>query len=340
MCIAILVLSVLAAGTACQHRGAEAPVAGRCALPEAWVQQTLDLWDRSSTQLLGRREPLPYIVYFDAACAYHLGRRPPGEHVDQRPLQFRGARLAVWGVPHAGTVTLPGNRTIDAGVYAAASHDGVEPFYAMALPSLWYARLPRGEHGDHLAEELLTLAQHELTHTLQMPAFRAFATTLDVPATYVINDNAIQHVFGDHADYVAAYQHERDLLIAALHARELPAKRRLARRALDRARGRHARFFRGPHALLARLDGRFVAAEGLGEWVRYKLMIEGPIGLLPQQAPEAARALLRGGEPFWSQEQGLLIVLLLEELMPAFQQRLLGAELPDAFALLDEATRT
>ncbi len=312
---------------------------GNCLLSATWAQQSLDLWDRASTQLLGRKEPLPYIVYFDQYCAYHIGRRPPGVLVDQRPLAFRGATLAVWGVRHDGHITLPGARTIPVDVYAAASFHAGEPFYAMALPSVWFAKLPRAVHGDHLPEELLTIAQHEMTHTLQMRAFVAFAQTLGLPPTFVVDDNAVQKTFSGDRDYVAAYLLERDILASALTATDRDSKRRLLRHALDLARTRHARFFTGDNAVLAKLDGRFLSMEGLGEWVRYKLITSGPVGLLPKLDPAAAFNLLRGSEPFWSQEHGLLVVLLLEQLMPGFQDRLLASEVPDAFALLDEIAR-
>jgi hypothetical protein len=48
---------------------------------------------------------------------------------------------------------------------------------------------------------------------------------------------------------------------------------------------------------------------------------------------------LRGKKPYWSQDEGLAVLLVLEQRLPDFRERLLAPELPDAWALLDEASR-
>jgi len=333
--------------------GSATPAADRargdqqCELDTAWVQATLDLWEVSTGKILQRpTTALPYMVYFDRKCSYAVAApAPPSPEARELPaLRFRGAPVRVWAAPHAGKVRLPNGTTIPAGMYAAASmYHAPEPtpFYAMALLDVWRAALPPDKQDEHLADEFLTIAQHELTHTLQLRGIFALGERLaeQTGKSLDLNDDAIQEAFEGDPAYVAAYAEERDLLFAASLVADRAEQQRMVRRAVELARARHARWFVGEHAIHAELDGRFLAMEGLGEWVRYKHMTQGPVGRLPRQTRDQVLARLRGKKPYWSQDEGLAVLLVLEQRLPDFRERLLAPELPDALALLDESSR-
>jgi hypothetical protein len=253
--------------------------------------------------------------------------------------------VRAWAAPHGGAVTLPNGVRIPAGPHAAGSmFDAPEPtpFYAMALLDIWRAELPPEKQTEHMDDDFLTIAQHELTHTLQLRgifnAAREVGERLQVESLD-LDDDRIQEIFEDDPEYVATFDEERALLFEASLVADVVEKRRMVRRAVELARARQARWFVGEHAVHAELDGRFLAMEGLGEWVRYQLMTRGPVGALPRQTRDGALERLRGKKPYWSQDEGVAILLVLEQLLPGFRDRLLADPLPDAFVLLEEAAR-
>lgn len=340
--------SLLALAACGSHAaGAMAPASAACGLDAAWVQQVLDLWERSTTEVLQvPSAPLPYMVYFDHRCSYDVNApAAPGPAAQALPpLRFRGAPVSVWATVHGGAVRLPDEKTIGPHPYAAGSMyhaPDPTPFYAMALMDVWRTELPADKQGEHLADEFLTIAQHELTHTLQLRGIFALAQRLAERGDQQLrlDDDAIQRTFEGDAEYTAVYDAEVKLLFDASLVTDAEEQRRMVRRAVELARGRQARWFVGEHALHAQLDGRFLAMEGLGEWVRYRLMTSGPVGELPRQSRAQVLARLRGKKPYWSQDEGLAVLLVLEQRLPDFRARLLADELPDAFALLDESTR-
>lgn len=327
-------------------RPAAAPAtAAACDFPRGWVQATLDLWERTTGEVLGRPEaPLPHMVYFDDACTYTVAGPAPDGATPLAPLRYRGRDVPLFAIVHGGTVRLPNGESFPPRPHAAASTYAAPQrtaFYAMALLPIWRRELPADKQDEHLSDEFLTIAQHELTHTLQVRGIFAAAQRIAEASgkSFDLDDDAIQRTFEKDAAYVAAYEEEKDLLFAASLAADVAEKKRLVRRAVELARARQARWFVGDHAIHASLDGRFLAMEGLGEWVRFELMTAGPIGGLPRQTREQVIARLRGKKPYWSQDEGLAILLVLEQLLPSFRDRLLADELPDAFVLLDEASR-
>jgi hypothetical protein len=334
-----------------------------CSLPAAeqlWMQEALDLWVWVTDRYLQRPDAaLPWSVYFDRRCAYHVAGRPEVSAVSLgEVLAFRGEAVSVWGVAHSGWVWLPDGSQIPAEPHAAgALYDAPmpTPFFSMSLVEIWRT-VPGATEVPDLSDQMLTIAQHEMTHTLQLQALGQALEALAAEGHNVLalDDDSIQRTFQADPSYAEAIAEEVSALHTAVLTPEPSDKRRLARRALELARHRQARYFVGPYALFARLDGVFLTMEGLGEWVRLALMRDaaelGERPALEEVDPDfagyrifrqmdlaAAIHALEGRERFWSQQEGLLVVLLLEQLLPGFPQRLLGPELPDALALLEEA---
>jgi len=340
-------LSLLSVAACAPMRPIPTASADECKFPKEWVQASLDLWARTTVEVLQSPDaPLPYTIYFDRRCTYTLASpddRPPAAR-EIAGLRFRGAPVHAWAERHAGEVELPDGQIIPVGMHAAGGmYEGSEPtpFYAMALLDIWKSHRPRGKQGEHLAEEFLTVAQHELTHTLQLRGISAAVERIadEVDRALDLDDDRIQDLFESDPEYVAAFGEEVQLLFAASLTTDDAEQRRLAGRALELARARQARWFVGDRAMYGELDGLFLSMEGLGEWVRYKLMTSGPVGELPRQTRAQAIAMLQGRHPYWSQDEGLALLLLLEQRHPNFRERLLAEELPDALTLLEESLR-
>lgn len=110
--------------------------------------------------------------------------------------------------------------------------------------------------------------------------------------------------------------------------------RRLLREALSLTERRRARFFTGARAVHAELDDIFLVMEGVGEWVRFQVK--------RRQAPPASswqRTLndMMAEDETWSQQQGLVLFLLIDRLVPNWQTRFLSPNFPSPFAVLREA---
>ena len=80
-------------------------------------------------------------------------------------------------------------------------------------------------------------------------------------------------------------------------------------------RERRERFFQGPSAVYGELEDLFLMMEGLGEWLNFKLKIA-TLGESESQALEASRLDTRNT---WTQAEGLVLSLLLDRLVPAWQ---------------------
>jgi hypothetical protein len=330
-----------------------------------WMQETLDQWDRTSARYLLRERPsVPWIVYFDAACVYHLAapRAPEGAHELAATFTFHGAPLRAWAMPHGGDKTgieLPNGAKIAARPYAATSVEkGGErrPFYAMALMSVWSTYLPEQARDKKLSARLLSVAQHEMTHTLQIGALRArleavYAGT-EMPKG--LNDDSIEDRFKSDDAYVTAFAKEVDLLFAAGAASDVARKKELVREALALASARRARYFVGADAHFAKVEPLFLALEGPGEWVRLRMMLDArdlphrtaleavdpyfdDYRAFRDMTPPTAIQFIRGPFPHWSQDEGLALTILLEQLVPRWQDKLIGPDLASAFDLLAAA---
>ena len=139
-----------------------------------------------------------------------------------------------------------------------------------------------------------------------------------------IDDDYLQSVFEDDAEYVAAYELEIALYQRAVAEADATAARESVREALaasDQRRGRH---FRGDRAFFAEVEPLFLNMEGVASWVAYSV-----VG--------------HGGDPmafsgrFWSQQEGLLLFLLLDRFDPEWKTRVFAADVPDPFAMLRAA---
>ena len=337
-----------------------------CDLAEAdklWIQQALDLWAITRKELLHLPDaPIPWTVFFDRRCAYHLNADAtvlPGALPLETALSFAGRPLTVHGRRHEDGVWLPSGGRAPIGFVAQAStyRDGgggaLRPFYVMALMPIWRTH---PERTPDLSDEMLTVAQHELAHTEQIVALHAKVLDLHRQASLRdgnLDDSTIQRRFQDDGEYVRAFSAERDLLYRAVAAsgRERQA---LLRDVLRSMRRRQAAFFVGQALRYGEIESLFLALEGTGEWVRYEILKR--VTTLPRNAAlERVDPTFRGWRRFrgmsyaqridfvrgprkeWSQEQGLPLAILIDALVPGWQERMFAPSFPSPYELLEAA---
>jgi hypothetical protein len=286
--------------------GGSAASASDCAMsPEdrAWLEAALINWQQAEVELLQLpAQPLPTIAAIDAQCTYLL----PEGNFEQAQSQ-----------PHNGTATLPDGAEAPVGPVSFAS--GAGGYFAMSLPSVWAAAGVTSEVGLETLMDGVLL--HEMMH-IRQTALATAALAEPVRAAGVpddeLTDDIVQQRFGGDPEYAAAWGAERDLLFAAAAAAEDAEAKQLAAQALAMMRARHERWFTGDKAGFRAIDNVFLTMEGMGQWLiyRYFRSTKGG-GYLPAQVVPTVR---RGGRQ-WSQDHGLGLMLVVDRLLPGWQQR-------------------
>jgi len=326
-------LTLLAAAPAAVHAAPQA-----CApstQDRLWMQGAVDAWFSTAHDRLGiyAGDP-PDFVFFDGACAYRTGSTAAGARYDGP--RFAGRRLDWRAAPHGGEVALPGGGAVPARVVSFASpYDrDRQAFMVMGLPDLWRAGGVRSGMG--LETMMTAVFIHEMTHTRQFYAFapRMAALTAKYGLPNDISDDTLQETFKDDRDYVAAFEAERALLLRAVAADDDAEARRLAAEALASAKARRARFFTGDKARWAELEDTFLTLEGVGQWAAWAWLTDPKGGALPA---DRALPLFRRNGRFWSQDEGLLVMILVDRLVPNWRERAFAAEPAPIFALWETA---
>ena len=258
------------------------------AADRAWLEGALDIWRKAEPDALKLApQPLPTVAAVDGHCTYLL---PQG--------RFDGATSR----RHGGTAIMPDGAEAPLGPISFASGEG--GYFAMSVPSVWRAAGVDSEFG--LERTMNGVLLHEMMHVRQSDlATRTLAGS--VSAAGVSDDELTDDIV-----------QERDTLFAAAAAPDDAQARELAERALGLMRARRARWFTGDKAGFTTMDDVFLTMERMGQWLIYRYFLsEGGGGLSPA---DAERAVRRGGR-WWSQDQGLGLLLVVDRLLPGWQQR-------------------
>jgi hypothetical protein len=313
-----------------------------CEFPAAeihWLQRALDGWEQVSRDFLELDPtPLPWIVLFDASCAWHL---TPELTIDAvtvpvtTSLMFAGSPVPVRATTHKGTVVLPSGTPVSAEMKASTAlyRNSRAAFFVMAMPSVWLT----GDVGKRARSEFLQgVFSHEMTHTrLIVPInrrVRELARKNEL--VYPINDDVIQAEFRRVDGFEAAFERERDQFYRAALETDPARRRSMTGRALEMVRSRHAKYFSGSNQAYAELESLFLTMEGVGQWAAYRLAKARPGG-----SDVEALKLVRDNRKYWSQDEGLALFLLIDALVPDWQSRVFTPMPASPFALLEEATR-
>jgi hypothetical protein len=307
-----------------------------------WLQRALDGWALARREFLKvEPQPLPWIVLYDASCVWDLAASDPPLVAEARNLEtsltFGGAPLMVRAAPHRGTVLLPNRLEIPIEVKASTMlyRDGRSTFLVMSMPSVWRSDR-RHAMKPFLDEYLQGVFTHELTHTLQLVPInrrlRRLLRTSDVPGR--LTDDVIQARFNKERGFARAVESERNIFYRAVQARDSANRRELVKTALGMTRQRHAQYFRDGNAAYAEIEGLFLTMEGAAQWAAYRLT-----RARDQRGSGdlAAMNLVRDDRKYWSQDQGLALFVLLEALVPNWQERMFQPLPPSPFAVLEEA---
>jgi len=274
---------------------------------EAWELVSVDVY---ATDLL---RPVDFI-FFDSRRVYSTMEIPGGG------LDFDGPRLMNHRFDwrhgeHDGSLQLPDGSVIPIGLmsFAAPMDDSQSrAFFVMPLPAFWEeAGIDSAELGRN---NLLTgVFLHEFAHSQQMHSFgrqlsefeRAFELQDE------LTDDVVQERFEHDRDYQSVYREEVERLYAAAHSDRGEERLALTRSALNLYRLRQQQFFVGDLAMFQKLDDFFLTMEGFGQYTMYAWLVHPRGGALDARLAEAG---VRRGGRWWSQDEGLALFLLLQQL--------------------------
>lgn len=290
-----------------------------------WMQTALDAWFSTAHDRLRiyAGDP-PDFVLFDATCVYQSGSEATGAPMADGP-RFAGRRIGWKARPHGGSVALPGGGEVPAQVtsFAAPYAGASRAFMVMALPSVWRDSGVRSALG---LETLMTAVfVHEMTHTRQFYAFAPLlaALTAKYQLPDDITDDSLQETFKDDPAFVAAWTLERDLLLQAQAEPDDAKALDMVRRAREAAATRAAQFYTGDKAKWREVEDAFLTMEGVGQWAAYAWLTDPTGGGVD---PARALTLFRRGGRFWSQDEGLLVMLAVDRFAPRWREHAFAAQ--------------
>lgn len=294
---------------ACAPSSREAPA------DQMWLQGALAGWRMLEADVFQLAPPAhsPDFVLFDASCVYRSG---DGEN---------------WTAAlHRDSILLPDGTPVEPAVmsFSSAGEAG-RPFMVMALPSVWQAAgVP--DRKD-MSAFLTAVFVHEMTHTRQASALGAridAAVPADVAAD--VSDDMVQHRFGDNVDFGVAIEGEIDELRAGAAGDDAAA--RLAAGKVLAGIGMRQQAWYGAEPWLAEVEDVFLAMEGAGQYASYAWLTHEKGG---GRTPEQAHDMLK--TRWWTQEEGLALMILVTRLVPDWRERVFGPEPQTASELLAAA---
>lgn len=284
---------------------------------KAFIENGLKAWSYAEGGIAGLKpaERSPYYVLFDAACQYDstdgvtwTAAKHEGKEVRIPMPNGRGAVA-----PVAFTSPMP-----DGGSYAL-----------IALPSVWQA-IPQAvaKMGDRLDVFLTSVFVHEMTHTRE-PSIRELRTApwAQKFRRTGLDSETVQTRFGDNVEFKAGIEREKQLLFEAADKRD----RAKAKEALDAIRARRAKWFVGADADYAQVEESFLTSEGVAVLVQY-LWLADPKGAGWTEAEAMKQS--RDGASVWTLDEGFVLMLAVDRLVPDWRARAFGETPATATELL------
>lgn len=248
-------------------------------------------------------------VFFDKEYVYSTSNTtiPKGEIIIGP--NFLKKKLIWKKALHEGKIRLPDNQTIPVGMMVFASIFGDKnAFFVMPLISFWKEM---GVESKDLGLENLTTGVflHEFAHTQQTQNFGKQLSLYEKQYKFDVDlsDNIIQDSFQKDSLYVVDFKKEVILLY------DIAISEKNISQALDVLRKRQSLYFQGDKKHFQELDNFFLTMEGLGQYLMYVWFIHPKGANISKEI--ALKGTRRGGK-YWSQDEGLALFLILEQLSP------------------------
>jgi hypothetical protein len=218
---------------------------------------------------------------------------------------------------------------------APAPERGIEAFFVMAAPSFWKEA---GINSEEVGlEKMLTgVFLHEFAHTRQMNGIGRIITEYERSHRFdfPVGDDMIQEYFANDSSYVKNFKEEVELFYqAALSPGEADMKQ-LAKQGMIMLKERQNQYLIRKNKVLGEMDNVFLTMEGVGQYMMAKYLQSPLAGTVPKVVAIHAT---RRGKKWWSQDEGLALVLLYERLTPHPDWTILFTDKPaDIVSLIED----
>lgn len=307
----------------------------------AWVGNAITSWKTVRKNALGLPSAtLPWLILFNGSCVIHINPnveflKPGASPAKPKSAVFGGTKVSAVMVSHNGKISLPEGGEVPAELlsFAAPYDQGKASFLISALPSVW-RKAPHLQNEPNVDKLATSVFVHEMTHTLHRGFYgRLSEIEKRIKTTDEIDDDLIQRRFEKVDGFRAMVKAETKLLYDAASEPNRVEKRRLAALAFKSIDQRRKQYFSAETAAFAELEDVFLTMEGAANWAAFRSAMDQGLG-----RPDALKMIRRGGK-YWSQELGLALFLVIDDLLPNWQKRAFAEQNATAFELLRDAVK-
>lgn len=292
-----------------------------------WLNQALDAWHYTNEVITKVSKIGAFdAIFFDDKC----------QKTSSNALINLGGDTWISEV-HEDTVQFPDGDEMPPIVNSFTSStnvDGGKTFFVMSLPSIWRDGGVTSKIG--LEKFMVPVMLHEAMHSIQSPTYgkkiEILAKQNNLPDSF--NDDSVQKIFKDNAEFSKSVSTEIDLLMqAALAPTDFEAKH-LAQKARNMIKARYETWMIGDSRKYREIDDVWLTMEGSGQWVGYSWLSSANGGGLTKA--EAIKAFgLRG--KWWSQKLGFALFMAVERLSDNWKRDAFGDGNRSVLTLLDDA---
>ena len=327
---------------ACRNHAAAGRKSAKAARPAGnleWLSRWIGAWEAMAGNVL-KLPPAaaPVMLFYDSEYVYTTSEvsAPAGEPFAGPT--FFGNTLPWRRKAHTRTLILPDGQKVPVQLMtfaAPAKESGTEAFFVMAAPAFWNEA---GIHSEEVGlEKMLTgVFLHEFAHTRQMNGIGRIITEyershrFDVP----VSDDMIQAYFAGDSSYVQQFKEEVALFYRAALSPDEAEMKRLATQGMTMLKERQNQYLVGKNKVLGEMDNVFLTMEGMGQYLMATYLQRPEGGAVPKATAIGAT---RRGRKWWSQEEGLALVLLYERLAPNPDWTILFTDQPaDIVTLIED----
>lgn len=306
---------------------------------QQWIEETVEIWEKVRTDSLKiSTQKLPWLILFDENCVWNINpdiSEFSAQNSIKDKIVFGKKSYDVFALKHEGKISLPENGEIPAQLISFASNydNGQKAFLVSAMPQIWQ-KAPHLKNEKNVDALVRSVFVHEMTHTFH----QKYHAKLDVIEKKLVgvenfDDDIIQNTFAKNAEFRKTFESEHNLLYKAVGEKDLRRKRELAKAAFEMIKTRRDQFFINENAVYAEIEEIFLTMEGAANWAAFQSAID-------QGLSEAdALKLIRRGGKYWSQDEGLVLFLVIDSLFPKWQKKAFSKSQTSVIELLAEAVK-
>ena len=281
-----------------------------------WLYDWLAAWELTSKEIFKLSEANPPIMlFYDSDYVYtnSLISAPNGKVIIGPKLY--GNDIVWLKQKHNDTLTIPDGKRVPVQIMTFAApceQKEIESFFVMAAPSFWQSAGIE-EEVVGLTNFLTGIFLHEFAHTRQMNGIGAKITNYEQnnKFDFEVGDDLIQDYFSEDSLYVQLFREEVKLIYTLSKTPREQIKISDLENVLKKIKQRQEAYLNPEKEILVEMDKIFLTMEGVGQYAMVSWLIHPKGGGFSK---EIAIKVARRGKNWWSQEEGLALVLLYKQL--------------------------